>query len=409
MPISPVTSFIASSVASRTDLITNSQLVDAYLRGKIDAGDFVDKLKGDVGVRGSNYRVWAESWDSGAYYVPDHAIAPPDSIRLDHDAHLDFTHFTDPADQPTLLATPLGGSPISVIYSWKSLLGDYTWEKLGVTPIRSSDGYELKTNPNSWQNWLYNAPVPNPLPVDLSTGWINIGEYQSQFPRSEYWDRWLTVHKAAKRIYIPEPCLLFVTGAAIGTFNHNVNPEINGLGTSPSEWHTGWKTGAISECPAVFQLFIDHDGTPGRRFTWTSNGDEFTADWSPITPKNVAGIREVGYSGSPIRVMRGLEWSFSCAPRATARVASYIEVEQAGWYNISMRYNSRYWHGMYDAATATYNPSMLALMDPPAILIGLWAPGPIRYARWEETGLSILAQFKRTGATDHYQQGDYAP
>lgn len=400
MPIGALAAFTANAIADRATLIGNSQLVDAYLRGLVDAGDFVDKLRTEHGVRGSNYRAWATSWDSSAYLVPDHTIAPPDPIKLDQDAHLDFTHFADPALQPTLV-----GPPLEVQYSWTSLLSDYTWEKLGNVPVRTLDSYKLKTNPNSWQNWLYNAPRPSPLPA----GWVEIGDIQSEFPQGEYWDRWLTVHKASRRVYIPEPCVLYVSGSAIGTFNHNVNPEINGINFVSSRWGTWFGDAGVSECPAIFALFVDHDGTPGRRFTWTSNGDEFTADWSPIVPKNAGGVREVGYSGGPPRLMRGLEWSFSCAPRATAKVASYIEIDTPGWYNISMRYNSRYWQGILDAGTATYNPSGLALMTPPGLVTGLWAPGPIRYARWEETGLSMLAQFKRTGAVDHYEQDDYAP
>lgn len=380
MPIPSMTAFVAGAVAPKSALAINSQLVNAYLRGHIDADDLVDKIRSEHGVRGSNYRVWSESWDSSAYRVSDHGVAPPDCIELDRDAQLDFTSYR------VAFAGQL---------EWADFIGNYTWEKLGAEPVRVSDGKTLKTNPDSWNNWLYNIPKSA-----IPGIWDDYGEIQARFPRGEYWDRWLTVHNCAKRIYIPGPCVIFVTASALGTFNHNTNPYFNTM--PPVDWGDMSVFGVHSECPAVFRLFIDHDGTLGRRFDWSSNNEVFVSNWSPIQPK-IKGVREVGYLNG---TNRGLEWSFSCAPRACARVASYMEIEEAGWYNISLRYNSRYF---YNPTDVFGNRLGFAEMVPAAGALPGWAPALIAYTRWEETGICILAQLKRTVPSDHYQQGDYAP
>lgn len=407
MPISALTGF--TGTASLTTLRTNIALIEAYIKGEIDPADFQDKLKTFHGQSGSTMRLYGDHWSSGAQAIQKASVSDPatDTWELDRDALLDFSCYGDiDAD------TYDGGNLLYSIKEW-DLVRRFTWEKLGNIPTANSNGTgaRLETSPSSWHNWLFNAPDPLTDIAGLSgTGTYFDGrEYTGRFAKDEYWDRWLTVPYACKRIWIPEQCVLLVMASARGTWNHNLNPAMEHdtealSGVAGHAWGSGYDQ--TIENPAFFRLFIDRDNDrEWRKFSWEVNEDTFYANWSPIQHYPQVGYGGPGESGV-VGKQQGIEWSFTCAPRGTAMVASQIVVPEAGWYNISLRYNSRYWHGYTeDVGGGVYNwfPTFLKKAGTNG-----YRPGPITQARWESSGIGGIAFLGRTTITDDALNRDFS-
>lgn len=399
MPISALTGQTASTAADLGVLRSDIVLVENYLRGNVDAADFQDAIRGIHGRRGSVHRVWTETWDAQVSTRQKEVVSDPnvDLWKLDTEAYMDFTAYGDidvdfyhiPTNQFSINSSTAASR--------------FTWEKMGNIPttLANGGGDKLVSCPSSWHNWLYNTPNPKQAIPGLGD-WVDGREAGRRFPKDEYWDRWLTVPYASKRIYIPAQCVLYVTGSAVGTWNHNLNPflehDTDGEGTGGQCWetrdaapHKGFDEG--NECPAHFRLFIDRDNDKEwRKFSWEVNETTFHANWSPIQD-----YPQVGYGGpgeAPNNgKMLGREWSFSCAPRGQASISSYIEVPEAGWYNISMKYNSRYFHGYIETeGVAQFYRDGFHLKSGTTG----FRPGYICFSRWESSGLGIIAHLNRT-------------
>jgi len=389
MPISALTDHAAASAMQLATMIGNNQLIDNYLRGEVDPADFQDLIRKAHGIPGANHRLYIAD---GVDYTPrmmfDTDIDPADNtpLSLDRDCLVDMLAYGD-AESKYWVA---GNSQYEVPPD--EFMGRWVFERLGNRPAAAADGTgsQLFTHPHSWHNWLFNAPAPTG-----ATGWVDAVGSAGRFREEDYYDKWLTVPFASKRVWIPEACVLYVMAHAQGTWNHNMNPALerhaggagNGWGTEPSE---------DSECPAMFRLFIDHDNDfSQRKFSWDVNGDTWHACWSPIQD-----YANVGYGGNNDAApdqgkMLGKEWGFSCASRATARVASSIFVPSAGYYNLSLKFNSRYFYGIVDGEN-NWLDDEFALGDRDA----LDKPGPINVARWDKSSLSAVAQFNRTSVVN---------
>ena len=391
MPISPLTAQVASTAASLTTLRSNIQVIEDYLQGKIDAADFQDQLKIIHGRRGSVHRIYGDRWTRNVQANQPNLVANPatDTWRLDKEALLDFSHYGD-------IDLDFWSIPTNQ-YSIKSstAMRRFTWEKLGNVPTANANGTgkKIETNPNSWQNWMYNTPDPI-VAIPGLANYLDGRDYTHRFPKDEYWDRWLTVPYASKRIWIPSGCVLYVTGNAVGTWGYNLSPwhehDTDGVGDGVTAWSTGYDQS--NELPAFFRLFIDRDNdNEWRKFSWETNEETFYANWSPIQD-----YPQVGYGGpgeAAAGRQQGREWSFTCAPRAHALVASQIVVPESGWYNISMRYNSRYFHGwIEDKGGGLYDWWEQFFLK--GGTTG-FRPGFISQARWESSGIGAVAVFNR--------------
>lgn len=392
MPIGSLTSF--GGVASLATLRTNVNVIEEYIQGKITPLDFQDKLKLLHGRRGTAHRLYGTSWNSGAdTRVPFGVDDPKDVWELDRDALMDFTAYGNPD------AEFWNGTQQLYAMTSENLVSWFTWEKMGNVPtqFQNGQGAKLETTPQTWHNWLFNAPDPytdvTGLPGTLT---YRDGRLAAKrFPSDEYWDRWLTVPYATHRIWVPDRCVLHVVANAVGTWNHNFNPALErdteSVGTGGHAWENGYDQ--TTENPAHFRLFIDRDNDKEwRGFSWEVNEDTWYANWSPIQPHP-----QVGYGGpneTPNNgKMLGREWSFTCAPRGQAQVASQILVPEKGWYNISLKYNSRYWYGY----THEPAPGIYSWLDTflPASGSTSYRPGPIFATRWESTGIGAVALFNR--------------
>jgi len=382
MPIGSMTSFNAGDPASLATMQGNVALVEAYIQGEIDPDDFQDKLKRIHGLRGGHTRVYGESWDSGVLPFGPISVSDvnADVWYLDRDAHLDFTSYGK-------VENTWNGVTDEYDIDAIGLVSKFVWEKLGNEPTENADGTGNKiiTSPYSWRNWLFGL---------TSAPHANAGkDYSARFPDDEYWDRWLTVPYASKRIYIPAKCVLHVVGSATGTWNHNLNPFLE-RGASTTPLGKGWSEAdgyaPDNENGARFRLFIDKDNDPEwRKFSWQVNGNTWYSNWSPIQSHPRVGYGGTGDPAGDQGKMLGKEWAFTVAPRGTALVASEIVVPEAGWYNISMRYNSRYVFG-YTDVEAVWKNRFLGETGT------AWRPGPICFSRWEKTGIGAVAQLKRS-------------
>jgi hypothetical protein len=405
MPINALTGQVAGTPASLNALRSDIAVVEQYLRGKVDPSDFKDLVKRIHGIRGSVHRLYVENWSANVQARQASTVSNPniDLLKLDTEALLDFTAYGD-------IDADFYNIPTNM-FSIKNetAVTRFTWERLGNIPtsLQNGQGKRLDTNPNSWQNWLFNTPDPI-IAIPAMGSYKDGREAAKRFPKDEYWDRWLTVPYACKRIYIPGPCVLYVTGNAVGTWGHNLSPfhehDTDSGGTGGQRWTTGYD--ASNELPAFFRLFIDRDNDKEwRKFTWEVNGETFWANWSPIQD-----YQQVGYGGpgeSPNNgKMLGREWSFTCAPRAQALVSSQIVVPEAGWYNISMRYNSRYFHGWINFEDPAYFWNEQFYLK--GGTIG-FRPGYIAFARWESSGLGIIAHFNRDSIESDDTGDEFGP
>jgi len=393
MPIGPVTAFGATALLNT--LRTNVQVIEAYIRGEIDAQDFQDLLKVLHGRRDSVHRVYGSRWTSTAEPFQEAGVNDPavDTWDLDRDAQLDFTSYGDiDADYWNI---PTQQYVIGAATAFQR----FTWEKLGNVPTQFANGTGKRIDTDNWsfRNWLFNAPEPDTVLGGNLANFVDGRKAAKRFSGEEYWDRWLTVPYATKRIWIPGPCVLHVSANATGTWNHNLSPyhERDSDNVQPGDDHVwGDKFDQTNELPAFFRLFIDRDNDKEwRGFSWEVNGETFYANWSPIQD-----YPQVGYGGpgeAPLSgEMLGREWSFTNSPRGKAEVASQIFVPVKGWYNISMRYNSRYVHGWIKDLGAGFYDWMEEFWVKPAT-VG-FRPGYITRARWESSGIGAIAAFNRT-------------
>ena len=404
MPIGPVTPQVDGTPVNLTSMRLNINLVESYIQGNITAADFQDKVRGIHGLKNSVHRVYGEHFTANVEPNQGNSVADTALTvwSLDRDAVLDFTHYgdinADFYDSPT--KQYIIGSSVA--------FRRFTWEKMGNVPtlLHNGAGKKIETDCWSWRNWLFNAPDPT---VALGLGmvsYIDGRQPAKRFPEDEYWDRWLTVPYASKRIYIPGPCVLHVMGNAVGTWNHTLNGffefDEDGDPSAGSKWTVANGYSPANETPAFFRLFIDRDNNEEwREFSWSVGGQTFYANWSPVQE-----YPEVGYStDAAYSKMLGREWSISCAPRAKAVITSQIAIPSAGWYNISMKYNSRYIHGIsknIGAGSWEWQKGFWLKQGTTA-----FRPGYITQARWESTGIGAIAVLNRTVPTDTYAHSDF--
>jgi len=418
MPIAPLTDHVAGTVMNLATLIGNNDLIEAYIKGEIDPADFSDQLGRAHGVPGEMHRVYVTGGDDGLDTNPSIRYDPLSwtkanygtPIPLDRDCELDFSVYNNDS-----LFRPIIGSPEYLVPP-ERFISNWVWEKLGSRPKESGGANYLVTCPDSWHNWIYHALPPGDDPSDVGvTGFVDARSLAGRFENEGYYDRWLTVPYCSKRIWIPDPCTLYVVAMAHGTFNHNMTEagrrdniaQRQGVNVAVSKSNFYVRSN-IDRC-AVFRLFIDCDGADEDvigegPFRWETNGYKYNSNWSTLQDVGsvdelgvlirAGGHEEVGYeAGNQL----GMEWSFSCWPRAVARVASKVYIPRAGYYNISFRYNSRYFHGITKEGGMAWEPNRFARTTN---VINYAVdddveerPGPIHIARWEKTQLGMVAHF----------------
>jgi hypothetical protein len=83
-------------------------------------------------------------------------------------------------------------------------------------------------------------------------------------------------------------------------------------------------------------------------------------------------------------------------------VASEIVIPEAGWYNISLRYNSRYVYGWHEKTGGfyTWHPRFVGDLTP-------IRPSMMSIARWESSGIGAIAQLEREEITDDYSSAEF--
>ena len=408
MPIGALTNHVAGAVMNLATMVGNNQLIEDYLRGEVDAADFQDLISRPHGIPGSNHRAYIQAGNEGLDSNPkiyydrgEWQIAKGSPygtpIPLDRDCELDFTIYDNDA-----LYLDAGVIPKFKVPSNKFIAG-WVWEKLGANPYKADLSKVLTTAANSWCNWLYNAPIPTAGGV---TNFKDSRDEAGRFDSSDYMDRWLTVPYGCKRIWCPNPGMLYVMGTAHGTWNHNMNP----MHASAVTYHrlNGANGSALGQYwydkSCLFRLFIDNDNSNLPSFEFDVNGETFRSNWTSI--QDLAAEPRIGYGGNNDPAgdqgkMLGWEWSSRSLPKGVIRVASKIWVPVAGYYNISLRYNSRYCHGVVDptGATADWKDDRFGCVDeddwPGTDVKFRDEPGPINIARWEKVQLGAILHFKQ--------------
>lgn len=413
MPISALTNHVGSTVMSLATLTGNNQLIEDYLRGEIDAADFQNLIGRPFGLPGSNHRAYIQTdgLDCSIEDLPDSkswsdVYGTP--IPYDRDGVLDFTIYgADRSFYVTGISTEVGavGGVDDGTYdlteqfsvSSQSLINRFTWERLGSNPRSKSDPTkELTTAASSWCNWLYNAPYP---PDGGVTNFIDSRRHAGRFNKDYYYDRWLTVPHCSKRIWVPEAGTLYVIASCEGTWNHSmgqIQAETKTRYGSQSE--AGFTNWAMDRS-AFFRLFVDADGSDSVPFSWASGGENFTANWTTI--QDLEAESTIGYAGSIGGKNENMGWEYSCRsyPRGLIRAANRIWIPEAGYYNISLRYNQRYIHGRIHGRA-----------NPPDRIESDWRddrfaytgnnfsgcpdiPGPIHTARWHKSQIGAIVHF----------------
>lgn len=376
MPIGALANHTANTVMNLATLLGNNNTIEAYLKGAIDPADFQDKLAAVHGVPGANHRAYvgagfadAQEYTSthSVFANPGPALADISPNTLDSKAVIDFLSYKDAAYFRRTINPPYATPEYYVFPAEREFY--WVWERLGMNPDTSEfgGGTQLTTNPLSWANWLYNALEPNVADPAIVGYTPHIS---SRFDLAEYWDRWLTIPYCSHRIWIPEPCILYVTGKARGTFSHNLNID------AEDEIQAGPPTQATDQS-THFRLFVDEDNRADRRpFSFTANGTTFYTNWKSINNR---------------------ELSFTCYPRSEALCFGSVIIPNAGYYNISMRFMSRHWLGRVDSVTHEWFPQEM-----------MNRAGEIPVARWECAQIGAVAQFKRSVLATTWDDSDFA-
>jgi hypothetical protein len=305
-------------------------------------------------------------------------------LKIDHEALLDFLYYGSPFEDANMsLLEPAGIAEHPTV--WQSR---FVFERLGNVPESLGHTQHLERMVWSWNNWRWNftypgwhTPPPHPVYFD---------SLFSRFPSSEYWDAWKTVPYASAKIYVPGPCVLFVHAWARGTWNCVANKR----GPAEKMWVF---LANKDDSPVVFRLFIDQAHKPNvRPFQWKSNGLDYRANWSPIQTEQEIGLG----SKNGFYTNVGREWMASTWPRGVIRVASEIFVPAAGYYTISLRYNSLHYYGWAEiippGPNFKWNSECAPLCAPDGDLdYPRWGMNLV--SRWEASGIQAVAQLNRTG------------
>lgn len=427
MPINPLTDHVAGTVMNLATLLGNNELIEDYLKGNIDAADMAVYLSRTHGMPGNNHRLYVQDGSSeGLNSNPDviynskqHMDIYPSGISLDNDCVLDFTFYggdrmKDFVSDETYLEE-YQPAPRNITIKPEDFIGMWAWERLGSNPETDAKKM-LTTCPDSWHNWLFNLDSPGDI-VGISD-WVDGRDYTGRFPDQSYYDRWLTVPYGSKRVWIPHRCNLYVVAMAQGTWNHN-------FGNAKFHWWSNPLTGDNAhyfmgnpggDRAAMFRLFVDRDNNPDKIFRWKVNGETFNSNWSPVQDTSDARGLLVGYgsdldAGVYQHKQLGVEWSFTCFPRGVARVASKIHIPEPGYYNISMRYNSRYFKGFvndsneWESEKFAYRQTQIQYTEDPGGINVPDAPGPIHAARWEKVQIGAVAHFADATPNDTINEG----
>jgi len=426
VPISQ-TPVVSGTEISRSILDVNLQAVESYLRGRITGADLAAQIGVSSRVDGENLvNFTPPGFEMG---IPAEWSRRRDDLNqrldLDSEAILDFLYYGEPEERRVFINTGPGlegnepGYPDDILH-WGQMVGSsnldsgqdqlsrFVYERLGTIPAPLKAAPELPSTILSWNNWRWNMARPPSPQVEWGP------EYQDRknvrFPPSEYWDTWKTVPYASAKIYVPGPCQLVVNGYARGTWNcvsHRDGLEDNG------DRRFTWRDNLLDywrnkqDPPTVFRLFIDQAHDPENRvFRWKSNGHEYESNWAPVQPEPEVGLGLRGGWPNEIRENVGREFFSSTWPRGTVRAVSEIFVPEAGYYNISLRYNSLHFFGhsgddgfggpKWIEATTAVGP------DLPAFGLNL-------VSRFEAAGIQAVGQLKRTGTADSSLDAQFLP
>ena len=149
-------------------------------------------------------------------------------------------------------------------------------------------------------------------------------------------------------------------------------------------------------------MFIDqaHD-KENRPFSWLSNNREYSSNWAPIQPHAEVGL---GIRGG-VSTNVGDEWMSSTWPRGTVRCQSEVYVPAAGYYTISLRYNSVHYLGFasWRGPGGIYDwQERMAPFDAQTGSAGGNVPayGMPLVARFEASGIQAVAQLGRTAQSN---------
>jgi len=400
------TPVVTGTAISNTELHGNLDNIEGYLKGAVPGADIAGKVPAHARTEESNILHFTKApfeigvpsnWDTRGEEM-DH------TNPIDAESIIDFGAYgrTRPyiaMNQGVVTPQAQQVHP-DVVQEWEpnEFQAKFLFERLGNIPGLIAG---TKNNQNlmwSWNNWRFNLTAPNPAWPKGISGRDYAAAVFTRFPQDELWDTWKTVPHASMKIYVPEQCQLFVDAHARGTWN----TVLQGIGPVVKRWSD---LDLDNDPPIAFRLFIDqaHD-VNSRVFEWDSNGDTYQANWAPIQPEREVGL---GLRNGVMETV-GREWRSSTWPRAVVRCASEINVPKAGYYNISLRYNSQYFYGYY-RQTGDNQGWQFGKFAPYPMPTGpdSSASGPPWVARFEASGIQAFAQLGRTGQTDTDQDAQF--
>jgi len=402
MPIvqTPVTT---ATAMSRSAIEANLSAIENYLRGNVDAADLSALIGASGRVNEQNMIVYApkayEIGPSKEWSV--HSGRLNHRLDLDDEGLVDFQYYGSPffnGERVTVggvgasnIVDPCGTNNVG---RWQD---KYVFERLGNVPESVGHIQDLKRMVYSWNNWRWNFPAPAfPTPAGIHA-YLNL--FYQRFPDDEYWDSWKTVPNASTKIYVPGPCMLFVQGWARGTWN--------GVGHLNGPIDKNWDlkigpgvpggTEAKFDPPVLFRLFVDQAHKKNDRpFNWFSNGNEYKANWAPIQTAQEVGLGTRSGVFGPV----GHEVQCSTWPRNTVRIASEIFIPAAGYYTLSLRFNSLYFAGWAEYQSPGVYHWKKECAPSEASTTGSGPNGPTwglpLVSRWEASGIQAIAQLGRT-------------
>lgn len=386
------TPVVTGTPISRAAVDANLGAVEQYLKGNIPGSDLSAAIGTVSRVDGQNLLAYTpKPYEIGlSTRWSRHSGRLNHRNRLDEEGTLDFCYYGDPWHRPQVglgldITNPCGMNA-------KGWQGGYVFERLGNVPVAQGGGRALQRMVWSWNNWRWNFTAPAWASTNQTAYYDLLFE---RFPVSEYWDAWKTVPYASAKIYVPEACMLMVQGWARGTWN--MVGHLNGA--IDKEWTNLHNR---DDAPTVFRLFIDQAHRPDSRpFEWESNGVTYNANWAPVQTHAEVGQ---GLKGG-VLTNKGSEWMASTWPRGAVRCVSEVYVPAAGYYTISLRYNSLHYigHTEYTGPGSVWDwKSHCAPLG--TNTSGVASPEPTfglnLVSRFEASGIQAVAQLGRTAQSN---------
>ena len=177
-------------------------------------------------------------------------------------------------------------------------------------------GYDISTK--TIKSYLDNAVMKANTALAVATA---PSEFMfKHFPATECWSRWLTIPHASMKIYVPEACVVHITGQFSLFPGPGTTTWIAEGAWDPQAILTAWQQQVRS---TRIGLFVD-------------TNPEIREDFSNTNP-NIKNP-DTGATASYVSFKMVSEKSVQVPMRAVESIRGAVALKGEGWYNISMKY-----------------------------------------------------------------------